>query len=87
MVTENSNLTVQIPDQKQIERIIADKVEELWLAGFLNDNKGKGQRFNFILSNGDRSCQKSDQTMTQYMIPFDGRRIKRVQTYYNSNCI
>ena len=42
LVTENSNLTVQIPDQKQIERIIADKVEELWLAGFLNDNKGKG---------------------------------------------
>ncbi len=49
------------------------------LAGFEN-NAGKSE-FNFILSNGMRTAQKSHATMQVYMMPESYREVRKVEIY------
>ncbi len=39
------------------------ETEDLWLAGFENNNNGKGIAINFILSDGTRTVMKCDREM------------------------
>jgi len=54
-------------------------MEDLWLAGFENDNNGKGNgRLNFILSDGKRTTQQSDTAMTEHMMNARGKEVRKV---------
>jgi len=59
----------------------------LWLAGFENNNNGKGIAINFILSDGTRTVMKCDREMKEYMMPKDlYKQIRKVEVFcdYNS---
>jgi hypothetical protein len=61
------------------------------LIGFENNEKdGKGNSFNFILSNGTRSTQRDKKYPTKYthMMPADAHnKIRSVTIKYNNHCI
>ncbi len=62
----------------------------IYLNGVENNEDGYGVRFNWILSNGDRSTQRDKgKTYSDYMIPADAlNKIRRVAIHYLPNeCI
>ena len=58
--------------------------KEYYLAGFEN-NGGKSCRFNFIANNGQRTEQKSDYPMQDFMMPETCKQTRKVEVY--CNCI
>ena len=54
--------------------------KEYYLAGFEN-NTGEGNRFNFIANNGQRTEQKSDHPMQDYMMPETCKQTRKVEVY------
>ncbi len=54
--------------------------KDFFLAGFSNDG-GKGVRYNFISSDGQRTEQKSDQPMQDFMMPETCKQTRKVEVY------
>jgi hypothetical protein len=70
---------MEFPSRSLREDYIQNGIEDLWLAGFENDNNGKGNgRLNFILSDGKRTQQQSDTAMTEHMMQAKGKEIRKV---------
>lgn len=65
--------------------------EKFWLVGFENNKKdGKGNRFNFICSNGEKSQQVHEEYPTSHvhMMPEGAHLlIRKVEIYYLDWCI
>ncbi len=58
--------------------------KDFFLAGFSN-NGGKSSRYNFIASDGQRTEQKSDYAMQDFMMPETCKQTRKVEVYCNGN--
>ncbi len=60
--------------------------KDFFLAGFSNDDGGEGLRFNFIANDGQRTEQKSDCPMQDFMMPETCKQTRKVEVYcYGTN--
>ncbi len=78
----------EFPSQAVIKNMVASKVIQ-HICGF-EISDGTARRFNFILSNGDRSSQidRGFQTKYTHMIPADAhKKIRSVIIHYDILCI
>ena len=50
------------------DNLVSKRTDDFWLTGFENNNSGKGGRFNFILSNGERT-EQGFRGMQSFMMP------------------
>jgi hypothetical protein len=55
--------------------------KDFFLAGFSNNESGKGCRFNFIANNGQRTEQKIDSLMQDFMMPETCKQTRKVEVY------
>ena len=83
--TNNSLSAIEFPSKILRDEYLKVGIEDLWLAGFENDNNGKGNgRFNFILSDGKRTQQQSDADMTDHMMNAKGKLVKKIQIFISA---
>ena len=80
----SSKQIFEFPNKSQMEQYIEARGVLPILVGFLNNTKaGDGHRFNFVLSNGDKSVQADESTYKEYLhlLPCTNK-IKSVLVYH-----
>ena len=84
--TDNQNSGIEFPDKAMRALLTKQGTKDFFLAGFSNDRGGSNCRFNFIANNGQRTEQKSDFPMQDFMMPETCKQTRKVEVYcYGTN--
>lgn len=84
--TNSQKLFVEFPS-KELRDVLLKQGEDFRLSGVEAHNEGRGNRFNFILSNGRRSEMKAHSAylMKDYMFPKTFCQIYKVEIHSNGS--
>ncbi len=75
------NEEIELPNKAMRTDLAKKGTKDFFLAGFSNSSGGDGNRYNFIASNGQRTEQKSDCAMQDFMMLDKCKQTRKVEVY------